>query len=153
MNTTLWRWFPHGLIASMAIVFAVNGYMVYDALQTFPGQAGQDGFDLSNEYGRVLATVQQQSALGWGIEAGMTATRYPVLRLTDRAGAPLANAAIDARAERPVGPAQATVLAFRQLEAGRFQADTALFSGQWDILLTVRSDGKLYSATRRVTVQ
>ncbi len=83
----------------------------------------------------------------------MSPTRYPVLRLADRTGAPLATAAVDAQAERPVGPPQTTVLAFRQLEAGRFQADTALFSGQWDIMLTVRSDGKLYSATRRVIVQ
>lgn len=153
MDTTVWRWFPVGLIASMGVVFAVNGYMVYDAVSTFPGAAGTDGFNLSNEYKRVLATAHQQAAVGWQIEASVTATRYPVLLLTDRNGAPLTVAAIDAQAERPVGPADTTVLAFRSVGDGRFQADKSLFSGQWDIMLTLRADGRVYIATRRIMVQ
>ena len=153
MDTTIWRWFPVGLIAAMGFVFAVNGYMVYDAYHTFPGVAGRDGFDLSNEYKRILAMAQQQAALGWQIEAGVSAARLPTLRLTDRNGAPLAAAAIDARAERPVGPATSTVLTFRPVGNGLFQADTALFSGQWDIMLTAHADGRLYNATRRVIVK
>jgi len=153
MNTTVWRWFPHGLIAAMALVFAVNGYMVYDALQTFPGQAGQDGFDLSNEYQRVLATAQQQAALGWRIEAELTGTRNPVLHLSDRTGTPLADAAIEAHAERPVGPAETTVLTFQPLEAGRFQSDKSLYSGQWDLMLTVLAHDQQYTTTRRIIVK
>ena len=57
----------------------------------------------------------------------MDDARYPVLRLTDRTGAPLAAAAIDAQAERPVGPADTTRLTFQPLGGGRFQADTSLF--------------------------
>jgi len=153
MNATVWRWFPVGLFAAMGLVFAVNGYMVYDALHTFPGTAGQDGFDLSNEYKRVLATAQQQAALGWQIEADSTTTRYPTLRLMDRNGTPLAAAAIDAQAERPIGPADTTVLTFRGTGDGWYQADRSLPPGQWDIMLTVRADGRLYSATRRVVVK
>jgi nitrogen fixation protein FixH len=153
MDTTVWRWFPVGLIAAMGVVFAVNGYMVYDALSTFPGAAGQDGFDLSNDYKRILATAQQQAALGWQIEAEVTDTRFPVLRLTDRNGAPLPAVAIDAQAERPVGPPETTALSFQPVGRGRFQATTSLFSGQWDVMLTVRAEGRLYGATRRIVVK
>ncbi len=137
----------------MGMVFAVNAYMVYDALSTFPGAAGQDGFDLSNAYKRVLATAQQQAALGWHIEAEVTDVHYPRLLLTGRDGAPLAAAAIDAQAERPVGPADTTTLVFQPTGNGWYQADKTLFSGQWDIMLTLRADGRLYSATRRVVVK
>jgi nitrogen fixation protein FixH len=153
MNTTIWRWFPHGLIGVMGIVFAVNAYMVYDAYHTFPGVAGTDGFDLSNQYKRVLATAQQQAALGWQIEADANNDRLPVLRLTDRAGAPLTATEINARAERPLGPVDATTLTFRAIEDGRYQADASLASGQWDIMLTVGADGRQYSATRRIVVK
>jgi nitrogen fixation protein FixH len=153
MSTTIWRWFPHGLIATMGMVFAVNVYMVYDAYHTFPGVPGADGFDLSNEYKRVLATAQQQAALGWRIEADVTAERYPALHLTGRDGAAIDAAQITARAERPVGPIDATPLVFRAIGDGRYQADTSLFSGQWDIMLTVRADGQRYDATRRVIVK
>jgi nitrogen fixation protein FixH len=152
MDTTVWRWFPAGLIAAMGLVFAVNGYMAYDAVTTFPGTAGQDGFDLSNNYDRVLATAQRQAGFGWQIEADVASTRYPMLRLADRNGTPLA-ADIDAYAERPLGSPDPTVLKFQPIGNGRFQASTTLFSGQWDIMLTIRADGRLYSATRRVIVK
>ena len=103
----------------MGLVFMVNAYMVYDAYHTFPGIAGIDGFDLSNEYKRVLATAQQQAALGWQIEAEVTTDHFPVLRLTDRAGAPITVADIDAQAERPVGPLDLTVLTFRPIGDGQ----------------------------------
>jgi nitrogen fixation protein FixH len=153
MSTTIWRWFPHGLIGCMGLVFLVNAYMVYDAYRTYPGTAGTDGFDLSNEYKQVLATVRQQAALGWQIEAAETDAHYPLLQLTDRAGAALAATSIDARAERPVGPPRVTALTFRAVGDGRYQADTALVAGQWDILLTVHADGHPYSATRRLVVK
>jgi nitrogen fixation protein FixH len=152
MNTTVWRWFPHGLIGTMGIVFAVNVYMVYDAYHTFPGVAGQDGFDLSNEYKLVLATAQQQAALGWQVEAEVTRQHFPVLHLTDRARTPLTATAIEAQAERPLGPPDSTALTFRPIGDGRYQADTSLYSGQWDIMLTVQADGRQYRATRRVVV-
>jgi nitrogen fixation protein FixH len=153
MSTTVWRWFPHGLIGTMGIVFLVNGYMAYDAYSTFPGVSGQDGFDVSNEYKRVLETAQQQAALGWQVEVGMADERFPVLRLTDRTGAPLSATGINAQAERPIGPVDATVLTFRSISDGRYLADTSLYSGQWDLMLTVHADGRDYRATRRVVVK
>jgi nitrogen fixation protein FixH len=153
MDTTIWRWFPVGMIGAMGIVFAVNGVMVYDALHSFPGAAGSDGFDLSNRYDRVLAMAQQQAALGWQIEVDVTATHQPSLFLADRNGAPLTATAIDATAERPIGPPDKTALALRPVGNGRYQAETTLFSGQWDIMLTVHEGGRLYSTTRRVVVK
>jgi nitrogen fixation protein FixH len=153
MNTTVWRWFPHAMIAALGLVIAVNLYMVYDAYSTFPGVAGRDGFDLSNEYGRVLATAQRQAALGWRVEADVTQERFPALRLTDRTGAPVVASEIVAQAERPVGPVGSTALTFRAVGDGVYRADTSLFSGQWDIMLTVQADGQLFKATRRVVVK
>ena len=62
-------------------------------------------------------------------------------------------AQISAQAERPLGPVDMTVLAFRPVGDGRYQADTSLFSGQWDIMLTVQAKGRQYNATRRVVVK
>jgi nitrogen fixation protein FixH len=153
MNTTVWRWFPHAMIAALGLVIAVNFYMVYDAFSTFPGVAGRDGFDLSNEYKRVVATAQRQAALGWQVEADVTQERFPALRLTDRAGAPMTATEIRAQAERPVGPVDSTALIFRMVGDGLYRADTSLYSGQWDIMLSVQADGQLFNATRRVVVK
>lgn len=153
MNPSPWRWFPIGLIAVMAMVLAVNGYMVFAAVRTFPGSAGIDGFDLSKEYGRVLEAESAQAALGWRVETTFDAQRHALLMVTDRDGKPLADAAIDVEAERPVGPKDHTVLAVRDLGRGRLQSDTTLFSGQWDLMVTVRSGEHVYSTTRRLMVR
>jgi nitrogen fixation protein FixH len=153
MTRSGWQYFPHYLGSVMLIVFAVNGYMMYDAFTTFPGTAGQDGFDLSNEYNRVIAAARQQAALGWHIDAGVTADSVPALTVTDRAGTPLAHAEIAATAERPVGPPSKTTLVFTPDGGGTFKADTALWAGQWDVMLTVKADGHVFGATRRVVVR
>jgi nitrogen fixation protein FixH len=153
MNTTIWRWFPIGLFGAMGFVFLVNGYMVYNAVTTFPGSAGKDGFDLSNDYKRVLAAAHHQSDLGWTIDADVTGTRQPTLSLTNKSGDPLQVSDIEARAERPVGPAESTPLSFQPAGPGHFQASTDLAQGQWDILLTVQSEGQTYTATRRVVAR
>lgn len=153
MNSSSYRWFPHGLFAAMGVVFAVNAYMVYSALHTFPGAAGTDGFDLSNSYNRVLETTAQQAALGWRIEADLDASRHPVLRLTDRSGAPLPGAAIDARAERPLGPPETTVLTFQPVGQAVYHADTTLVPGQWDVLVAINAAGRTYTTTRQIIVK
>ena len=108
-----WRWFPWALAASMGVVVAVNVAMVSFALHTFPGQAGSDGFDLSNHYDEVLARVQQEQALGWDVRVLPGDAGHPVLVLADRSGAPLRGAQVEATAERPLGPPQTTHLVFR----------------------------------------
>ena len=105
-----WKWFPVGLLGALAVVFAVNGYLVYAALSTFPGEAGQDGFDLSNAYGRVLDLSARQTALGWHVRVEAGADGHAVVVTTDKAGRPLQGARVQARAERPVGPKQETAL-------------------------------------------
>jgi len=153
METTSWRWFPAWLGIAMALVFAINGYMVYAAVVSFPGQAGTDGFDLSNGYGRVLESEREQAALGWHVDASVDTGRHPRLQFADRAGQPLPDLHIEAIAERPVGPEERTTLSLRDLGQGRLQSETTLFSGQWDLLLTVHSGDHVYSTTRRLIVR
>src|SRR4051812_41948038 len=102
MSAFSWRWFPAWLIASMLGVAAVNGYMVYAAVHSFPGVAGTDGFDLSNNYNHVLKAEEAQAALGWHIETSVDKQRQPLLTVVDRAGKPLPGVKIDIEAERPV---------------------------------------------------
>lgn len=137
----------------MGVVIAVNIAMVSFALHTFPGQAGSDGFDLSNHYDEVLARVQHEAALGWSARVLPGDAGRPVLVLTDRSGAPLRDAVVVGTAERPLGPPETTRLVFRADAAGRYVADAALtMPGQWELQLSVGAQGHTIVATRRVVV-
>ena len=150
MERTAWRWFPHFLALGMAVVFAINAWMVVEAMSSFPGAAGKDGFDLSNHYDQILSAAEQQAALGWQLDAALDDSRRPELQLFDRTAAPIDGALIEAHAERPVGPVESTPLTFHALGHGAYQSDTTLFSGQWTILMTVHAGGKVITTTRRV---
>lgn len=148
-----WQWFPWALAASMGVVFAVNITMVAFALHTFPGQAGSDGFDLSNHYDQVLAKVQREAALGWDLRLMAGDAGRPVLVVTDRSGAPLRDAQIQATAERVLGPPETTHLVFRDAGLGRYVADAALtMPGQWELQLSASAQGHTIAATRRIVV-
>lgn len=149
-----WRWFPWGVTAALLFVVLVNGGMIWAALSTFPGTAGADGFDLSNHYDRVLDAAARQAALGWRVQASVDAQAYPAITLTDRAGAPLTGARIQAHAERPLGPPEITPLTFQAGSAGLYRAAQALPApGQWDLQISASVEGKTISATRRVLVR
>ncbi len=137
----------------MLLVIAVNVGMVVAALDTFPGKAGSDGFDLSNRYNQVIERVQQQAALGWTVQAETDGSR-PVLLLTDQAGKPLRQAVIRATAERPLGATDSTALTFLETQPGRYVADVALAErGQWDLMLSARAMGHELTTTRRILVR
>ena len=102
---------PWAVAGSLGLVMVVNAGLVWWALSTFPGQAGGDGFDLSNDYDRLLGVAEKQAALGWSMAATLRDGR-PVLAFVDRAGQPIADLAIIADAERPLGPPKTKKLHF-----------------------------------------
>jgi len=150
---TSWNWFPWWIAGSMGVVIAVNIAMVTFALHTFPGQAGSDGFDLSNHYDQVLAKVQQQAALGWDVRLLPGDAGHPVLVLTDRSGAPLRDAQVQGIAARPLGPPETTPLVFRDAGPGRYVADAPLtMPGQWEMEISVAAQGHTIATTKRIVI-
>jgi nitrogen fixation protein FixH len=148
-----WQWFPLGMIGSLVIVAGVNGYMVYSAYHTFPGSAGEDGFDLSNNYGHVLDAASTQAQLGWHVAGTMDAARHPLVRALDRNGQTLQRAKVTVRAARPVGPPQTTELTLLPAVDGSLRATEVLDVGQWDLAIAIEQDGKVLSATQRLVVR
>ena len=146
-----WRWFPAAMLGSIAVVFVVNGAMIYAAVSTFPGQAGEDGFDLSNAYARVQDGAARQAALGWQLALEPDDGRHVVARVTGGDGAPLPGAGVAVRAERPVGPAAATVLLFGG-DGDRLVSLETLPAGRWTVQVTIAAGGQTLTTTRRLTI-
>ena len=126
-----------------AFVVAGQCRLVYAALHSFPGMAGDDGFDLSNHYDAVLERRQREAALGWtvaardgrGGSAGGDADRPD--------GAPL-RGSVDGRSPRNGRSARRTRCAGvpRDRSPGRYVGrHAAADAGQWDLTLTARSAG------------
>lgn len=154
-HRSTWRFFPWYIALGLSVVIAVNIGMVTFALRTFPGQApGGEGFDLSNRYNTVIDRVHNQANLGWTIGAEADGKGHPVLVLTDASHTPLAQARIDATANRPLGRALTTPVSFAETTPGRYVGDVVLpASGQWEVQLTAHVAGHDVTATRRIVVK
>lgn len=150
---SLWAYYPWFMAAAMLLVFAVNGVFIADALGTFPGAAANDGFDMSNDYDRVLAAVDAQNALGWDMRADVDAG-HPVLLLKDKTGQGLAGADVTATATRPLGAPTANEISFRDAGGGRYFGSVALpMPGQWELALRISAQGHGIHISRRVLVK
>jgi len=153
-RTPSWRFFPWALALGLGVVVAVNGIMVWSALSSYPGRAGQDGFDLSNRYETVLSRDRAMSGLGWSVTVAMNETHHPVISIGGPPDSEKGTFQVDAVAERLVGPAHRTPLLFRAAEDGRFVADGTLdLPGQWEVTVRIGSVTRDYAVTKRVIVR
>jgi nitrogen fixation protein FixH len=151
---SVWRWFPWLVAGAIGLVVVINAGLIYAALSSFPGKAGNEGFELSNQYDAVLDHARRTAELGWTMAARADATGRPEVTLTDRQGSPLIGASVAAAAERPLGDPDARRLVFHETAAGHYVADTALpLPGQWELTLQASADGRALAATRRIIVR
>jgi nitrogen fixation protein FixH len=152
---SLWRWFPIGVVLSIGVVVAVNAGMIYAALHTFPGAAGDDAsFALSNHYDTVLDRAQRVATLGWVVTAEADEAGKVVVTLAARDGVPLLDATLTGTAERPLGTPQTHELRFRDVGHGHYIASAPLpLPGQWDLTLSAQVGTNAMAVTRRVIVR
>ena len=96
-----------GFIVSFAVVFAVNGYMVYEALSTFDGLEVSNPYEKGREYNNDLNAMVAQKTLGWTSainveDNGRDHDARLVVTFADKNGAPLKLLRIRAGFIRPV---------------------------------------------------
>ncbi len=77
------------LLVSFGIVFAVNGYFTYVALQTFPGLESDQAYRKGLAFNDQIARARALDDLGWSLSTELGADSVLTIRFTDRDGAPL----------------------------------------------------------------
>jgi nitrogen fixation protein FixH len=141
------------VIGGIGLTMVVNGAMIWQAIATFPGKAGRDGFELSNRYNAVLERERDQAAIGIAVRARVDSRHRAVVTLIDAAGRPLPGLPVAGTAERPVGDPRTTLLAFADQGDGSYVADLPLDApGQWDVTIEANSRSRQVTVTRRLHV-
>ena len=153
-SRNLWLLFPWFIVAGIGTVIAVNGFMAWSAVRTFPGNAGRDGFDLSNRYNAVIERVKQEADLGWTVQAGVDQAGHPIVMLADRSGTALAGANIEATAQRPLGDRHLRQVRFTEVSSGHYRGDVTVDEkGQWELEIWATAQGQEFSTTRRIVAR
>lgn len=126
-----------GLLLFFAAIIAINIAFAVAAVRTFPGEDERRSYTQGLHYNDVLAERRAQAELGWRAHSELVQTSSGarlVVRLADRAGAPVERAAIDAVLRWPPNESGDRALRFTSAGAGVYAADLgALPAGRWDL--------------------
>ena len=137
------------VVAFFAVVIGVDTIFMIKAYGTFSGEVASNPYEAGLAFNRTLALRQREAALGW------TATVLPVdddsvvVRMVDKAGAPLDHLSLTGALERPATETGRQILDFKPLGDGRYQARARL-DGAWDLRATARNDRDQFELETRL---
>lgn len=117
------------LVCTFGFVFAVNGYMLYRSVESFPGTVTESSYRDSQHFNSQITAAQTQAALGWQVSA--LASRSPEgvatirIEAKDAAGAPLSGLTFHATLQHPANRAMDHVVPLHAVAGA-----TGVFEGQ-----------------------
>ena len=120
------------LLSAFGVVFAVNGYFLYSALHTLPGEQRGATYEAGLHYNATLAEQRAQEALHWSHKSEASLGSPLTVTVADANGAPVAGLAMEGWLERPASNRADRKLTFNEVVAGRYEASAAsLEAGTW----------------------
>jgi nitrogen fixation protein FixH len=128
-------------VGGFGIIFAVNFYMAYSAVSTFPGMEVSSSYADSQTFDE---RRDAQEALGWNASVALDGDML-ILTLVDAAGRPVYPAELDALLTRPTNRTEDQALELTRGPNGVLTAPVEVSEGRWRLRLTgVARDGTEY---------
>jgi nitrogen fixation protein FixH len=146
------NYIPWLFVAGFAIVFLVNGLMIWFAIDSFSGLYGNGARNRETNYNEVIAQQKARDALGWKIETEWRTNEDRLLvDITQADGSALPGAVVTGQLVRPAEKRPYLPLEFHELASGRFVAHVALPArGNWDLDILVATAGQNFALTKRL---
>lgn len=151
------RWMPWLFVLFFAVVFLVNGIMVYVGATTWTGLETKQHYVKGLAYNETLDEVELQKARGWigalSVKPGAEGRLTLDFVLRNREERALAGATVTARLVRPTSEGHDLEIRMDDYGRGRYvgAADLAL-RGQWDVRIVAKHPSGDFRLTRRVVV-
>jgi nitrogen fixation protein FixH len=154
----------HVLLALMgffAVVFTVNGFMIYKAQSTFGGLDTADAYRKGLAYNERVAAAKAQAKLGWrDTITYVPETQRLRVALKDPGGEAVSGLTVTAHVQRPATNRFDRKLTLAQTGPGIYEADAAeLGFGWWTVDLEARrttaeqEDAALFESRRRLWIK
>lgn len=144
------------LIAVFAVVLGVNVLFIVKAYMTFSGEDEQKPYLQGIAYNDTLDRRALQMRLGWRATIGATrvgqASARIVVFLTDRSGAPVANASLSALLKYPSDAAKDLAVKLHPNGEGAYEGTAInVQAGEWDLNVSAHNAPAMpFEAERRI---
>jgi nitrogen fixation protein FixH len=131
------------MVSFFAIVTAVDGIMIYQAVSTFGGLETTDAYRKGLGYNQRIATLAAQEEMGWteSVTLDQPAGALVVI-FKDRNGQPIDSLLVSAKVGRPATNAFDRMVELQPKGQGRYEvAVPDLGNGTWTVDLAARTSG------------
>jgi nitrogen fixation protein FixH len=145
-------------IACFGAVFAVNGWMAYLAVSTFPGGVDPSPYEHGLAYEKDIEAAKAQEARRWNVSEhfardGQGEATIEV-RMLDAAGAPVASLGVTTSFSAPADAKRDQKLTLTETAPGVYSGRLQAERGQWDVDLEAARDGaRVFKSVNRVALQ
>lgn len=151
-------WIPWAFVLFFVFVTAVNGVMIWYALESWTGLSSGQAYDQGLAYNQNLEAARRQAALGWQprLTARMVGPGHAeaTLVLNDGGGQALQGATVQASFERPTHEGDDFVVALAAERPGQYRASFALpLIGVWDAHVTIRRGDDQFVLQQRLVLR
>ncbi|MGA8610143.1 MAG: FixH family protein [Xanthobacteraceae bacterium] len=147
------------LVGFFAVVFAVNGVMIHEALSTFGGVETESAYQAGRKYEEDVAMARAQDARQWRVDAKVEpmpdgAARVDIVARDD-AGQPLAGLDAAVQFKRPTDSRLDRLVTVTESSGGRFRGSAEdLPAGQWDLVIELSRHGdRLFRSVSRIVLK
>lgn len=123
-----------GFVAAFGLIIAVNVFMAYSAVSTFPGLEVKNSYIASQEFNKRKAA---QEALGWTVDADYDAGTLRLM-IDSRSGRPVQPVKLEAVVGRPTQREADVTLDLRH-NGREYEAPVTLENGNWNIYLEAKA--------------
>ena len=143
---------PWLFVAGLAIVIAVNGTMMWLAIDSFSGLYSDHARERGVHYNQVVAEQQSRDALGWTVQAGwQPGSNRLDLTLSDANGQPLEATVVSVELIRPAEKRPPVEVTMSGLGGGKFSGSVVLPArGNWDADIVIEARGRRFALTKRL---
>lgn len=126
------------MMAFFGLMFVVNGYFLFYAITTFPGEDVEKSYLQGLDYNSTLSRRAEQAKLGWTSEIGVVGSTLEI-RAFEGSGLMITGKQVDVVVRRLATTADDQILIATETAPGIYTVDvSALPKGEWEIVARVR---------------
>ncbi len=144
-----------GFILFFGTITAVNGVLMYFALNTWPGLVTEDAYTKGLKYNDTIAASESQRLLAWDIRIALDNNKKLRVHVIDGNKASVPGLEVETVLTRPLGDHNVVILTMRETQPGIYEGEFVTpIAGRWKAdIKAVSATGSVFKSRQEIMVK
>lgn len=144
-----------GFILFFGTITAVNGVLMYFALNTWPGLVTEDSYIKGLKYNDTIAESESQRLLAWNVRVTLDGDKKLRISVIDGNSVSVPGLDVEAVLTRPLGEQNVVILTMPENQSGIYEGEfVAPIPGRWKAdIKAVSKTGSVFKSRHEILVK